>query len=204
MFVTLEGPEGAGKSTQLVALTGWLESQRRAVVATKNPGGTNVGAQIRKILLDPANAEMVSLTELLLYAADRAQHVEEVVKPALANGSVVLCDRYIDSTIAYQGHGRGIDVGRLRQLNELATGGLRPDLTLLLDLDVTAGLARVAASRQIDRLENEAVAFHERIRAGYLALAAAEPGRFVVVDAARSPDLVQQALRSAVTSRLGI
>jgi len=204
MFVTLEGPEGAGKSTQLVALTGWLESLRRAVVATKNPGGTIVGAQIRKILLDPANAELVSLAELLLYAADRAQHVEEVVKPALAQGSVVLCDRYIDSTIAYQGYGRGLDLDRLRQLNELATGGLKPDLTLLLDLDVAAGLARVAASRPIDRLENEAIAFHERIRAGYRALAAAEPARFVVVDAAQPPERVQQALRSAVASRLGI
>ena len=173
-------------------------------MATKNPGGTIVGAQIRKILLDPANAELVSLAELLLYAADRAQHVEEVVKPALAQGSVVLCDRYIDSTIAYQGYGRGLDLDRLRQLNELATGGLKPDLTLLLDLDVAAGLARVAASRPIDRLENEAIAFHERIRAGYRALAAAEPARFVVVDAAQPPERVQQALRSAVASRLGI
>lgn len=200
MFITLEGPEGAGKSTQLKQLAGWLDN----CVATKNPGGSEIGAQIRRILLDPTNQAMVPLTELLLYAADRAQHVEEVVKPALARGQVVLCDRYIDSTLAYQGYGRGLALDRLHMLNALATGGLKPDLTLLLDLDPAIGLARVAASRQIDRLEQEHLDFHVRIRQGFLALAQVEPDRFVVVDATQPPAAVQQALRDAVSKRLGI
>lgn len=204
MFITLEGPEGAGKSTQLPQLASWLEGLHKAVVTTKNPGGTPIGGQIRKILLEPANAAMVPLAELLLYAADRAQHVEEVVRPALAQGSVVLCDRYIDSTLAYQGFGRGLDHDLIARLNELATGGLKPDLTLLLDLPVEQGLARVAASRQVDRLETEAIAFHHRLRDGYLALAERERGRFVVVDATQPAETVQAHLRLAVATRLGI
>ena len=204
MFVTLEGPEGAGKSTQLPQLAKWLEVSGQVVVTTKNPGGTLIGGQIREILLMPANAAMVPLAELLLYAADRAQHVEEVVKPALAQGSVVLCDRYVDSTLAYQGYGRGLDAGLIAQLNQLATGGLQPDLTLLLDLPVEQGLARVAASRQVDRLETEAIAFHHRLRDGYLALARREPARFVVVDATLAPDAVQARLRRALAERLAL
>ena len=204
MFITLEGPEGAGKSTQLPQLAKWLEGAQKAVVTTKNPGGTPIGGQVRKILLEPANAAMVPLAELLLYAADRAQHVEEVVKPALAQGSVVLCDRYADSTLAYQGYGRGLDQALIAQLNALATGGLVPDLTLLLDLPSEQGLARVAASRQVDRLETEAIAFHHRLRDGYLAIAAREPARFVVVDATQPPEAVQAALRAAVAARLGM
>lgn len=202
MFITLEGPEGAGKSTQLPQLAKWLEGRGRAVITTKNPGGTPIGGQVRKILLEPANAAMVPLAELLLYAADRAQHVEEVVKPALAQGSVVLCDRYADSTLAYQGYGRGLDQALIAQLNALATGGLVPDLTLLLDLPSEQGLARVAASRQVDRLETEAIAFHHRLRDGYLAIARREPARFAVVDATQPPEAVQEALRAAVASRL--
>lgn len=204
MFITLEGPEGAGKSTQLPQLAKWLEVAGKAVVTTKNPGGTLIGGQIREILLKPANAAMVPLAELLLYAADRAQHVEEVVKPALAQGTVVLCDRYSDSTLAYQGFGRGLDQALIGELNQLATGGLRPDLTLLLDLPVEQGLARVAASRQVDRLETEAIAFHHRLRDGYLALAQREPARFVVVDATQPAEAVQAALRRAVAERLGL
>lgn len=202
MFITLEGPEGAGKSTQLPQLAKWLEGQGRVVVTTKNPGGTPIGAQVRKILLDAANKEMVPTAELLLYAADRAQHVEEVVKPSLAQGSIVLCDRYTDSTLAYQGYGRGLDRGLIARLNALATGGLTPDLTLLLDLPVEEGLARVAASRQVDRLEVEAIAFHHRLRDGYLALAAEAPARFVAVDASLPAEDVQAALRAAVAARL--
>jgi dTMP kinase len=141
---------------------------------------------------------------LLLYAADRAQHVEQLVRPALAQGSIVLCDRYTDSTLAYQGYGRGLDLALIAQLNTIATGGLRPDLTLLLDLPPAEGLARVRASRRVDRLEVEALAFHERLRAGYMELAAAEPRRFVVVDAAQPAERVQRALREALVDRLGI
>ena len=198
LFITLEGPEGAGKSTQLPRLCTWLEGQGRPVVATRNPGGTAIGRQIRQVLLDPANKAMVPMAELMLYAADRAQHVEEVVRPALASGAVVLCDRFGDSTLAYQGYGRGLDLTLLRALNEMASGGLRPDLTLLLDLPSEVGLARVAASRAIDRLEDEAIAFHHRLREGYRALAAEEPDRFVVVDATQDPERVQAQLQEAV------
>lgn len=204
MFITLEGPEGAGKSTQLPQLASWLERAQKPVYTTKNPGGTPIGGQIRKILLEPANAAMVPLAELLLYAADRAQHVEEVVRPALEQGTIVLCDRYIDSTLAYQGFGRGLDHALIAQLNELATGGLKPDLTLLLDLPVEQGLARVAASRKVDRLETEAIAFHHRLRDGYLVLAERERERFVVIDATQPADTVQAHLRLAVAKRLGI
>lgn len=202
-FITLEGPEGAGKSTQLPQLAAWLEQQGFDVVPTRNPGGTPIGAQIRHVLLDAANRAMVPTAELMLYAADRAQHVAEVVEPALAAGCVVLCDRFGDSTLAYQGYGRGLDHELIRRLNAMATGGLVPDLTLLLDLPVDAGLARVARSRETDRLETEAIAFHERLRAGYLAIAKSEPGRVVVVDATREPAAVQEALRAAVGRCLG-
>ncbi|MEB3330111.1 MAG: dTMP kinase [Candidatus Sericytochromatia bacterium] len=203
-FITLEGPEGAGKSTQLPQLAKWLEVAGHAVVATKNPGGTPIGGQLREVLLKPANQDLNPLAELLLYAADRAQHVEELVRPALAQGSIVLCDRYTDSTLAYQGYGRGLDLALIAQLNTIATRGLRPDLTLLLDLPPAEGLARVRASRRVDRLEVEALAFHERLRAGYLELAAAEPRRFVVVDAAQPADRVQRTLREALVDRLGV
>lgn len=203
MFVTLEGPEGAGKSTQLPQLAKWLEVAGHTVVTTKNPGGTPIGGQIREILLKPANRELNPVAELLLYAADRAQHVETLVRPALAQGSLVLCDRYTDSTLAYQGYGRGLDRDLITHLNTLATGGLRPDLTLLLDLPPEEGLARVRATRLVDRLEVEALAFHQRLREGYLELAAAEPARFVVVDASRPPERVQRELREALAERLG-
>lgn len=202
LFITLEGPEGAGKSTQLKLLCQWIESLGRPVLATRNPGGTAIGQQIRQVLLDPANKAMVPMAELMLYAADRAQHVQEVVRPALAAGTVVICDRFGDSTLAYQGYGRGLDMTLLRALNEMATDGLRPDVTLLLDVPSEEGLARVARSRAIDRLEDEAIAFHHRLRDGYLALAAAEPDRFVKVDATQSPESVHQALREALAARL--
>jgi dTMP kinase len=202
MFITLEGPEGAGKSTQLPQLATWLEVTGHTVVTTKNPGGTPIGGQIREILLKPANRDMVPITELLLYAADRAQHMATVVAPALAQGSIVLCDRYTDSTVAYQGYGRGLDQGLISHLNTLATGGRLPDLTLLLDLPPEEGLARISATRQVDRVEVETLAFHQRLRDGYLALAAAEPERFVVVDALLPPSQVQQKLQHAVAARL--
>jgi dTMP kinase len=202
LFITLEGPEGAGKSTQIKRLGEWLEASGHAVLCTRNPGGTAIGQQIRQVLLDPANKAMVPMAELMLYAADRAQHVQQVVMPALAEGTIVVCDRFGDSTLAYQGYGRGLDLTLLRALNEMATGGLRPDLTLLLDLPSEVGLERVAKARAIDRLEDEAIAFHHRLRDGYLALAAAEPDRFAITDATASPDAVHAALVAAVTPHL--
>lgn len=200
LFITLEGPEGAGKSTQVQRLRAWLEGLGRTVVVTRNPGGTAIGAQIRQVLLDPANMAMTPLAELMLYAADRAQHVAEVVRPALAAGHVVLCDRYSDSTLAYQGYGRGLDLTLLRGLNAMATEDLRPDLTLLLDLAPEVGLARIAATRASDRLEHEALAFHQRLREGYLALAAEAPDRFWVVAADQPEADVHAALRVGVES----
>lgn len=202
LFITLEGPEGAGKSTQIKRLCDWLEAGGHAVLCTRNPGGTAIGQQIRQVLLDPANKAMVPMAELMLYAADRAQHVQEIVMPALATGTIVVCDRFGDSTLAYQGYGRGLDLTLLRALNEMATGGLRPDLTLLLDLPSEVGLERVAKARAIDRLEDEAIAFHHRLRDGYLALAAAEPDRFAITDATASPDAVHAALVAAVAPHL--
>ena len=198
LFITLEGPEGAGKSTQMPLLCEWLEAQGHEVVCTRNPGGTQIGRQIRQILLDPENRALVPMAELMLYAADRAQHVQEVVRPALSAGKVVICDRFSDSTLAYQGHGRGLDTTLLRALNEMATEGLRPDLTLLLDLSSEAGLARVQRYRQTDRLEEEAIAFHHRLREGYLALAAEEPERIVVIDALQEAEVVQEAMQVAL------
>lgn len=198
LFLTLEGPEGAGKSSQLGPLCAWLESQGREVVCTRNPGGSAIGKQIRQVLLDPANAGLVPTAELMLYAADRAQHVAEVVRPALEAGKVVVCDRFADSTLAYQGYGRGLDAELIRALNAMATGGLTPDLTLLLDLEPEIGLSRIAATRASDRLEQAGLAFHRRLREGYLALAAAEPERIVVVNANQPPEAVQHTLREAV------
>jgi dTMP kinase len=192
-FVTLEGPEGAGKSTLLMALGRWLEATNRHSVLTRNPGGTAIGRAIRAVLLDREFGQMAPMSELLLYAADRAQHVEEVVRPALAAGAVVLCDRFYDSTVAYQGGGRGLPVSLLQNLHALATGNLTPHLTLLLDLPVEVGLKRLQARAEADRIEDEAVLFHERVRATYLALAEGHPERFRVLDARQSPEAVYHA-----------
>ncbi len=208
MFVTFEGIEGSGKSTQITQLANYLRSAGQAVTLTREPGGTGIGDQIRKILLDPANTALTPRTELLLYAAARAQHLEELVRPDLRAGKIVLCDRFSDATIAYQGHGRGLDESLIRALDPVATAGLRPDLTILLDIDAAAGLARARgrnSSRGLEaeaRFENEELAFHERVRRGYLMLARAEAGRFRVVDAARTPDEIQADVRKIVEDAL--
>ena len=203
MFITLEGPEGGGKTTQLRALAGFLRDCGHDVVTAREPGGTAIGDQIRHVLHDTANAAMSPTAEMLLYAASRAQLVAEVIRPALAAGHVVLCDRYADSTMAYQGYGRGLDRGNLAALTAIATGGLRPDLTLLLDLDVERGLARRRdMGEEMNRLDLETVEFHRRVREGYLALAAAEPARWLRIDADRPGDEVQSDLRRAVLARL--
>jgi dTMP kinase len=184
-FVAFEGGEGAGKSTQVRLLTHVLVDQGRDVLATREPGGTPAGETIRSILLDPATGHLSPRAEALLYAADRAHHVATVVRPALARGAVVLSDRYIDSSLAYQGAGRTLDVDEVRQLSNWASEGLVPDLTVLLDLDPEVGLARAGDP---DRLEAEPLEFHRRVRQLFLDLAAAEPQRYLVVDAERSPE----------------
>ena len=205
MFITLEGPEGAGKTTQLRALADFLRGCGYDVVTTREPGGTAIGDQIRHVLHDTANVAMSPTAEVLLYAASRAQLVAEVIQPALAAGRVVLCDRYADSTMAYQGYGRGLDRDALAALTAVATGGLRPDLTLLLDLAGARGLARRRdEGEEMNRLDLETIEFHRRVRAGYLALAAAEPARWQLIDADRPPAAIQDTLRRLVLERLSV
>ncbi|MFZ6992361.1 dTMP kinase [Curtobacterium sp. RRHDQ66] len=198
-FITLEGGDGAGKTTQAESLTEWLEANGRTVVRTREPGGTDLGLRIREIVLHE-RGHVSARAEALLYAADRAHHIETVVRPAIARGDVVLQDRYIDSSVAYQGVARGLGAEHIRSVSDWAADGLVPDRTVLLDLDVTEGRARVAAARgdTFDRLESEAAAFHESVRAAFLGMAAAEPERFLVVDAAEPADVVQQRIRRAL------
>lgn len=201
LFITFEGPEGAGKSTQLARLAERLRAQGRTVTVTREPGGTPLGTRVREVLLDPA-LHMDPLPEFLLYSASRAQLVGDVIRPALSRGEVVLCDRYFDSSLAYQGAGRGLSAELLRAVTREATGGLSPDLTLLLDLDPAVGLNRAAARGQTDRLERADLAFHERVRQGFLALAGAEPERFTVLDGAGDVDEVAAQVWRAVSDRL--
>ncbi len=197
MFITLEGGEGAGKTTQQSLLAEQLRQEGYACLCTREPGGTALGKALRDLLLhgDP----FTPLAELLLYAADRAEHVSKVIAPALMAGQVVVCDRFTDSTVAYQGYGRGLDLDLIRQLNRLATGALQPDLTLWLDLAPEVGLAR---SRLGDKLEQEHLEFHRRVYQGFQALAAAEPQRIVRVPAQGSPAEVAARIWSVVKPRL--
>lgn len=209
-LITFEGPEGGGKSTQIKKLAAFLEAQGMAVLMVREPGGTRLGEQIRGLLQDDAAGEPPSpRSEVLLFLASRAQLVADVIVPALANGVWVLCDRFEDSTFAYQGYGRGFDLDALRRLNAFATGGLNPDLTLLLDLPADVGFARVAARLAVagsgpDRFERETRAFHERIRNGFLELAARESGRIVTVDAGQPCEAVSETVRGIVAARFGI
>lgn len=204
-FITLEGGDGAGKTTQAELLSAWLAEHGHTVLRTREPGGTDLGVRIREMVLHE-RGHVAPRAEALLYAADRAQHVETVVRPAIARGEVVLQDRYIDSSVAYQGIARGLGAEQVRSVSEWAADGLVPDLTILLDLDVTLGRARVAAARgdTFDRLESEAEAFHESVRRAFLAMADAEPSRFLVVDASAPTDAVQRAVRAAVAPLVGI
>lgn len=204
-FITLEGGDGAGKTTQAELLTAWLEEHGRTVVRTREPGGTDLGQRIREMVLHE-RGHVAPRAEALLYAADRAHHVETVVRPALARGAVVLQDRYIDSSVAYQGVARGLGADRIRSVSEWAADGLVPDLTVLLDLDVTVGRSRVATARGdvFDRLESEAATFHETVRRAFLDAAAAEPERFLVVDAGQPADAVHRRVRAAVGAVVGI
>jgi len=187
VFITFEGPEGSGKSTQIRLLGEHLQQRGLECIVTKEPGGTPIADRIRAIVLDSAHAELDAWAEVLLYSASRRQHTVERIRPALARGTHVLCDRYIDATIAYQGYGRLIDLGRLEMLNAWATENLVPDLTLLYDIDEETGLARAHrrnATMEVDegRFEAEDLRFHRRVREGYLAMATAEPKRFLVID----------------------
>jgi dTMP kinase len=210
-FITFEGIDGTGKTTQLKALESHLQARGRSCVLTREPGGTPLGNLIRQVLLEVGKQPIASPTELFLYLADRAQHVQDVILPALNAGKIVLCDRYTDSTLAYQGYGRGIDLKLLRQLNEFADRGAQPDLTFLLDCPVELGLSRTA-QRQLkiatgenreDRFEREKLEFHERVRAGFLEMAHTEARRFRIVNAARSVEEVTQEIRAIIDREIG-
>lgn len=177
-FITFEGVEGCGKSTQMARLRAWMEEGGLPVLATREPGGTKVGEGIRELLLAPRDEGLDAATELLLYEAARAQHVSEVIRPALEAGVHVLCDRFFDSTTAYQAFGRGLDEEMVRELNRMASGGIVPDLTLLFSVAIEEGLDRARGESAGDRLEGESLAFHRRVQAGFEALAKREPGRF--------------------------
>jgi len=203
VFVTFEGVEGSGKSTQIALTQNWLMERGHTATTTREPGGCALGVTLRAILLDARTTHLDPTAELFLYLADRAQHVAEVVRPALARGEIVLCDRYHDSTVAYQGFGRGLDAARLAELGAVAGGGLVPDVTVLLDLPVDIGLARArgrndAAGANVaeGRFEALDTAFHQRVRDGFLTLAANEPARFAVIDATGGPDEVFARVRS--------
>ncbi len=207
-FITFEGIEGSGKSTQIALLHDHLLQQGRAVTLTREPGGTSIGDQVRKVLLDPTNKGLDPTAELLLYAASRSQHLREVILPALTAGHAVLCDRFSDATLAYQGHGRGLSIATIRDLDRIVTAGLKPDLTILLDIDARTGLHRARGRNAAQglhgeaRFENEDIAFHTRVRDGYLLLAREEPNRIRLVNAARTPEEIQQDIRQLVATLL--
>ena len=202
-FITFEGMDGCGKTTQFRLLAQWLRERGRDVTETVEPGGTAIGQQIRRILLDPASSEIKPRTELLLYFASRAQNVEQVIRPALERGGIVLCDRFTDSTLVYQGCGRGLDTAIVRDLDRIACGGLKPDVTVLIDIDPETSLQRARRRNERtgpaeSRIDEEDAAFHERVRKGYLALAEAEPERIVTIDGRAGIGEVAQRVREAI------
>lgn len=209
MFITFEGIEGTGKTTQIRMLKEYLESSGREVLLTREPGGSRVGTELRKMLLHVESKDLTSLAELFLYLADRAQHVAQVIRPALEQGKVVISDRFADSTVVYQGYGRGLDPKMLHELNEVAVDGTWPQLTLLLDLDADTGLRRAMTrnmqdgkSQEEGRFEAEHISFHNRIREGYLTWAALKKDRFKVADASGTPEDVFEKVRRFVDQRL--
>ena len=198
MFITLEGIEGSGKTTQIKNIAEFLHSKKHDCIITREPGGTKIGEKIRSILLDPESRGMDHITELMLYMADRAQHIKEIISPCLSKGQTVLCDRYYDATIVYQGFARGLNIGFINTLHELVFENLKPDLTILLDLSPKIGLSR--AWKQIKkgsrtaletRFEKETLSFHQNVRKGYLELARKEPFRFRIIDASKNEDQVK-------------
>lgn len=211
MFITFEGIEGSGKTTQLRHTVDFLESHGKTCVVTREPGDTAIGRKIRQILLDPENTGLVPQAELFLYAADRSQHIQERILPALEAGHAVICDRFFDATTAYQGHARGLDLTIIKNLHEQVLGSLRPDMTILFDLDPRIGLKR--AWREIDsggrsgdetRFENEALEFHDKVRSGYLALAGTEPERIKTIDASLSEQEVRELILHLLSERFSL
>lgn len=202
MFITLEGPEGSGKTSHIPPLVEYLHEAGYTVFPTREPGGTSIGEQIRGVIHDLKNEEMHPRTETLLYQAARAQIVEQVIKPRLEAGEIVISDRYYDSTIAYQGYGHQQDLEQVRALVKYATGGLTPNLTILLDLEVEEGLRRKRKDNEWNRLDAYTVEFHQRVRAGYGEMVKQEPQRWVVVDAGKTWDEVQKELRIVILGRL--
>ena len=209
MFITLEGIEGSGKTTQINNIAGFLEKNGHDYIVTREPGGTEIGKQIRAILLDPRNRNLFPMTELLLYAADRAQHLKETIIPALSSGKTVVCDRFFDATTIYQGFARGLDLVLIRKLHHIVLDDLKPDLTILFDLPVKTGLTRAWA--QIDegsrsnvetRFEKETLAFHEKVRSGYLELAKQEPNRIRIIDASNDKKKVSEDIMAILTHKL--
>lgn len=203
MFITLEGPEGSGKSMQICQLADFVREKGFEVLATREPGGTFIGDQIREVIMRMENTMMSPRAEILLFCAARAQIVDEVIRPNLEKGVVVISDRYADSTLAYQGFGHGLDLAILKEILRFATGGLQPDLTLLLDVDVEEGLKRRRiGGGEWNRLDAQQIAFHQRVRQGYLKMAAEEPDRWRVVNARQKPDQVQKDLRLVISKFL--
>jgi len=207
MFITLEGIEGSGKTSQIKPLVDFFKTQGICCVTTREPGGTIVGGKIRAILLDPENKDIDPVTELLLYNADRRQHINQIIIPALSSGKTIVCDRYFDATIAYQGYARGLNISLIKQLHELATENLKPDITFLLDLNPEIGLKRawkqVKNGQRTDmetRFEKEKLSFHEKVRKGYLDIARFEPDRFKIIDASQNITCVQQDIINTLTT----
>jgi dTMP kinase len=211
-LIVFEGVEGSGKTTQLARSRNWLEAnglesylgtlgETITLAITREPGGTSLGLGLRQLLLEGHSAPIQDRTELLLYAADRAQHVEEFLKPQLARGAIILCDRYTDSTVAYQGYGRGLDLALIQQLNKIATNGLESDLTLWLDIDVETGLKRAGQRSTADRIEQADIEFHRRVQQGFTELAAAYPQRIIRVDASESEEEVHLAIQEILRQR---
>jgi dTMP kinase len=206
MFITFEGIEGSGKTTQLKHIQAYLKSRGQECIVTREPGGTEIGEKIRSILLDPASKNICPISELFLYMADRAQHVKELVIPAISAGKTVLCDRFFDATIVYQGYARGLDIELIHRLHEVVLEGLKPDVTILLDLTPDIGLSRAWAlidngkrDSVESRFEKENLSFHKRVRAGYLELARLEPQRFRVIDATREESKVRRDIIDAIS-----
>jgi len=203
MFITLEGPDGSGKTSHVKPIAEWLESLGKQVFVTREPGGTSISEQIRDVIHNLNNTEMHPRTEALLYQAARAQNVEQALKPKLEQGMIVICDRFYDSTLAYQGYGhRTIPLDQLRTIIKFATSGLKPDLTILIDLDVEEGLKRKTEQAEWNRLDAYDLAFHERVRAGYLELAKEEPSRWVVIPGKDSWENIQKQIRVVISNRL--
>lgn len=202
-LIVFEGVEGCGKTTQMQLCFQWLESLNISVLLTREPGGTALGKDLRALLLEKSLSKPVGeITELLLYAADRAQHIEEELKPNLDTGKFILCDRYTDSTIAYQGYGRGLDMSLINNLNQIATGGLKSDITIWLDVDVEVGLSRKRGQTKLDRIEQETMDFHRRVQQGYTELAVSNPSQIVRIDGNYSQDIVQKNIQEILQKRL--